>query len=444
MKLNYDKKSKNPTYFVQMGIRNGDKTTTKNVKRIGKHLELLAITDDPVSYAKEQVKLFEQEYKEGKVDISYSVDFNEKLSSTSDIASKSTLLNTGYFVLQKIYQDLGIKSFFKNIQDDSKVTFNLDTINRFLTFARVLDPRSKYGTYDRLDTYFEQPSFEYHQMLRFMDVLVKHYDSYLEHLFLYSNNIVNRDTSICYYDCTNYYFETEEEDEEYIDPVTGEVLKGLRKYGRSKDHKPNPLVQMGLFMDGHGIPISMCINSGSDNEQKSTIPLEKKIVQMFNGKPFIYCADAGLGSYNIRKFNSMGGRAFIVTQSIKKFSDVLQQAVFNDYDYRKLSDNSKITIEHMKTFDRFDNEYRSLYDDKAYKVIIADKAIDVGLTEVVILQNGKTRNQKSEALLKQRVIITFSRKIMEYQRYIRKGQIERAKKGPCYNFGHNAKIIKQK
>ena len=185
---------------------------------------------------------------------------------------------------------------------------------------------------------------------------------------------------------------------------------------------------MGLFMDGQGIPISMCINPGSDNEQKCAVPLEEKIVRMFEGKPFIYCADAGLGSLNIRKFNSMGGRAFIVTQSVKKLSNVLQEAVFNDYDYRRLSDDSKMTIKHMKEFDRHHKDNRELYDDEVYKVIIADRAIDVGLTEEKTFKNGKTRNVKSMALLKQRIIITFSRKMMEYQRHIRNVQVERAKK----------------
>lgn len=428
MKLYYDRKSKNPTYFIQSGIRNGSKTTTKNVHRIGKHSELLAITDDPLEYAKSQVEEFNKKYKEGKVDLSVKVDFNEKLTATTNTASRSTLLNTGYFVLQKLYQDLDIRSFFAEIQENSKITYDCNTINRFLTFARVLDPKSKLGTYDRLNSYFERPSFEYHHILRFMDVFHDHYDSYLEHLFVKSERIVKRNTSVCYFDCTNYYFESEEEDGEYVDEATGEVLKGLRKYGPSKQHQPNPIVQMGLFMDGQGIPISMCINSGSDNEQKCAIPLEKKIVQMFKGQRFIYCADAGLGSFNIRKYNSMGGRAFIVTQSVKKLSNRLQQAIFNDCDYRRLSDNSKITLEHMKGFDRFDINNRHFYDDSIYKVINADTAIDVGLTEEKELLNGKTRTVKSKALLKQRVIVTFSRKIMEYQRYVRNAQIERARK----------------
>jgi len=428
MKLNYDRKSKNPTYFIQMGIRNGKKTTTKNVKRIGKYSELLAITSDPLAYAKEQVEVFNREYKEGKIDMSFKVDLSEKLTATGDTASKSAILNVGYFILQRIYHDLKIKDFFHEIQDNSKVTFDCNTINRFLTFARILDPRSKLGTFDRLDSYYEQPSFEYQHILRFMDLLEDNYDNYLEHLFINSGNIVKRNTSVCYFDCTNYYFESEDEDDEYVDEVTGEILKGLRKYGPSKEHRPNPIVQMGLFMDGNGIPISMCINPGSDNEQKCAIPLEQKITKMFKGRKFIYCADAGLGSFDIRKYNSIGGRAFIVTQSVKKLSTVLQEAVFNDYDYRRLSNDHPITIKNMKEFDRLEKENLPLYNDIVYKVINADRAVDVGLYEEKELKNGRTQMVKSKATLKQRIIVTFSRKTMEYQRHIRNAQIERAKK----------------
>lgn len=427
MKLNYDKKSKNPTYFIQMGIRNGSKTTTKNIKRIGRHLDLLAITPDPLAYAQEQVDAFNKEYGEGKVEISYSVDFSEKLAYTGNTVSKSATKNIGYFILQQIYHDLRIAEFFEPIQESSKATYDFDTVNRFLTHARILDPRSKLGTFDRLDTYYEEPDFEYHHILRFLDVLDGHYDGYIEHLFRNSGNVVKRDTSVCYFDCSNYYFETEQEDDDYVDEVTGELMGGLRRYGVSKEHRPNPIVQMGLFMDGGGVPISMCINPGSANEQKCAVPLEKKLVKMFDGRPFIYCADAGLGSLNIRQFNSMGGRAFIVTQSIKKLSDMLQDAVFNDFDYRRLSDNSPVTIKRMKEFDRFDEKNRALYDDTVYKVIHADKAVDVGLTEEIVYMNGNVRNVKSKANLKQRVIITFSRKIMEYQRHIRNRQIEKAK-----------------
>lgn len=428
MKLNYDKKSKDPTYFIQQGIRNGSKTTTKNVHRIGKHSELLAITPDPLAYAIMKVEEYNTAYKEGKIDMNIKVDFGEKLTATGDTASKSALLNVGYFILQKIYQDLKIKAFFREVQDRSRASFDSNTINRFITFARILEPTSKLGTFDSLDTYYEQPTFEYQHILRFLDILEENYDSYLEHLFLNSENIVKRNTSVCYFDCTNYYFESEDEDDDYVDEVTGEILKGLRKYGPSKEHRPSPIVQMGLFADGNGIPISMCINPGSDNEQKCAVPLERKITKMFRGKQFIYCADAGLGSFNIRKYNSMGGRAFVVTQSIKKLADKLQKAVFNDCDYRRLSNNATTTIEHMKAFDRKNPENLLLYNDTVYKIIVADTAVDVGLYEEKVYKNGNTRTVKSKANLKQRVIITFSRKTMEYQRHIRNAQIEQAQK----------------
>jgi transposase len=428
MKLYYDKKSKNPTYFIQHGFRNGDKTSTRNVKRIGRHMELLTITDDPLEYAKQQVEIYDKEFKEGKIDLSFSFDFTEKLSHTNDTASKSTSLNIGYFALQHIYHNLKLRDYINTISGETKVTFDCNTVNRMVTFSRILNPDSKLGTFEKLGTFYENPSFEYQHILRFMDILERNYDGYLEHLFNYSNNIIKRDISVCYFDCTNYYFEIEQEDEDYVDEVTGEIIKGLRKYGPSKDHKPSPLVQMGLFMDGNGIPISMCINSGSDNEQRSVLPLEKKIISMFKGKKFIYCGDAGVGSLNIRKFNSMGGRAFIVTQSIKKLSNLLQGAIFNDYDYKRLSSNDSVTIDYMKKFDRFDENNRKLYDDKIYKIIDASRAEDLGLYEEKVYKNGNVGMVKSKANLPQKLIVTFSRKTMEYQRFIRNAQIERAKK----------------
>jgi transposase len=413
---------------VQHGYRNGKKTTTRNVARIGKHSELLKITDDPLAYAKAEVARRNKEAGGSKLSIDLKIDFDERLAPGSVSASSSSQLNVGYFVLQRIYRDLKLDRFFTDATKDMKVTFDPNLVNRFLTYARILDPDSKQGTYDNLGSYYEQPGFEYVHMLRTMDIMENHYDEYLNHLFRHSNDIVSRDTSVCYFDCTNYYFEAETEDDDYVDEVTGEIIKGFRKYGHSKQHQPSPLVQMGLFMDSRGIPLSMCINSGSDNEQICAVPAEKQLSQMLDGKKFIYCADAGLGSYGIRKFNSMGGRAFIVTQSIKKLSGVLQAAVFNDHDYRLLEDGTEASVEMMKTFDKANEGNLRYYDGRAYKIICADHAVDVGLYDEVVLKNGKVRRVKSKAMLKQRLIITFSRKMMEYQRYVRNRQIERARR----------------
>ena len=354
------------------------------------------------------------------------VDFTEKLRSSDALASSSSSLGIGYFFLQAVYHQLKLKDFFKKVTTDSKISFDPNEVNRFLTFSRILAPDSKLGTYDNLGHYFEQPSIQYQHILRTMDILYRNYDAYITHLYEQSERIVKRDTSVCYFDCTNFYFETESEDTD-VDEVTGEILKGFRRYGPSKEHRPNPLVEMGLFMDSQGIPISMCLAAGSENEQTLAIPLEEKITRMFHGRRFIYCADAGLSSLNIRLFNSLGGRAFIVTQSVKKLSAVLQEAVFNDYDYHLLSDGSAVSIRDMKAFDRFQEGNLSLYQDRAFKLLSADRAVDTGLMETVVCKNGKKKRVSSKALLHQTIIVTFSRKMMEYQRHIRNSQIDRAR-----------------
>lgn len=427
MKLNYDKKSKDPTYFIQKGFRNGSKTTTKNVARIGKHSELLMITDDPLSYAREQVARYNREEKNGRVSMEVKIDFNEKIKISNVPASSSTSLNIGYLFLQQLYHRLGISPFFKEITSASRITFDPDLVNRFLTYDRILYPGSKLNSLKHLNRYYEQPSFGYQHIHRTLDIMAGCYDEYISHLYETSCSIVRRNTSVCYYDCTNFYFETESPDEDYLDEVTGELVKGFRKYGISKQHQPAPLVEMGLFMDADGLPLTMCLTSGSDNEQTTVVPLEKKLSKMLHNRKFIYCADAGLGSLNIRNFNSMGGRAFIVTQSVKKLSAGLKQAVFNDYDYRLLSDGSPVSIQALKEFDRSDPGLRHLYLDRAYKTIPADKAVDLGFYEEKTLKNGKKQRIKSTAMVPQSIIITFSRKMMEYQRTVRNRQIERAK-----------------
>lgn len=428
MKLYFDKRLNDPTYYAQQGIRNGKKTTTKNVKNFGKHSELLKITDSPETYVREEIKKMNEEYRVGRVTINLTADFNEKVKRTDDESSASSWVNIGYFFLQDIMKELKLKEFFQQAACDRKITYDCFTISRFLTYARILDPRSKHATWDRLASYYEQPNFDYQHILRFMDLLEHNYDDYLAWLYKNSNAVIKRDASVLYYDCTNFYFECEQPDEDIIDEVTGEIINGLRKYGISKEHRPNPIVEMGLFMDSRGIPISMCLHSGNTSEQVTAVPLEKEVLSMLDSAKFIYCADAGLGSYHIRKFNSMGGRAFIVTQSIKKLSDTLKNAVFNDFDYHLLSDDSPVTISAMKGFDRHREENLSLYNDSACKIIVADKAVDLGLYEEKTLKNGKTKRVNATGLLEQRLIVTFSRKMMEYQRTIRNRQLERARK----------------
>lgn len=428
MKLYYDKRLKDPTYYIQQGFRNGKKTTTKNIKRLGKHSELLLITDNPLEYAKNEVKKINEEYRSGRSEFIVTMDFNERIPSTDSPCSNSTSLNIGYLYLKDIYAKLNLSDFFKSVSSDRKITYDCNKICQFLTYARILDPASKYGTYDKLDTYYEKPQVEYQHMIRFLDILDRNSDQYLKHLFDNSENIVKRDTSVMYYDCTNYFFETEKPDEEIVDEGTGEIILGLRQFGISKENKTSPIVEMGLIMDRRGIPISMCIHPGNTNEQLTAVPLEKEVIKMTGNKKFIYCADAGLGSYNIRKFNDMGGRAYIVTQSVKKFGQEIKDIVFNDSNYRLLSNDDAITLKEMRTFNKKDANNLSLYNDFAYKVIPANTAMDTGLYEEKVYKNGRTKKVKAKGTLHQYIIVTFSRKMMEYQRTIRERQLERAKK----------------
>ena len=369
-----------------------------------------------------------EEYRSGRSEFIVTMDFNERIPSTDSLYSNSTSLNIGYLYLKDIYAKLNLSDFFKSVSSDRKITYDCNKICQFLTYARILDPASKYGTYDKLDTYYEKPQVEYQHMIRFLDILDRNSDQYLKHLFDNSENIVKRDTSVMYYDCTNYFFEIEKPDEEIVDEVTGEIILGPRQFGISKENKTSPIVEMGLIMDRRGIPISMCIHPGNTNEQLTAVPLEKEVIKMTGNKKFIYCADAGLGSYNIRKFNDMGGRAYIVTQSVKKLGQEIKDIVFNDSNYRLLSNDDAITLREMRTFNKKDANNLSLYNDFAYKVIPTNTAMDTGLYEEKVYKNGRTKKVKAKGTLHQYIIVTFSRKMMEYQRTIRERQLERAKK----------------
>lgn len=429
MKLYYDRKSKNPTYFIQAGYRHGNKVTTKNIQRIGKHNDLLSITDNPLEFAKQKVKEYNESIKNEKVTYTVNIDFNEKIINQGDIISKSLCKNTGYFYLKDIYDNLGLDKFFDKVCKGKKITYNPNLINMVLTMFRIIDPGSKLHTYNHLnDLYGCFDSIHKEDIYRFMDILTANYDAYIEHLFDKSNNIIKRNTSVCYFDCTNFYFEKEEEEEDYYDDVTGELIIGLLKYGISKEHRPNPIVQMGLFMDGDGIPLTMCVNPGNQNESLCAVPTEKKMLNMFENKDIIYCSDAGLGYSDTRVFNSFANRKFVVTQSIKKLSEPIKQAIFNDYDYRFSGNKEKLSLEFMKTFDRKNPDNRKYYDGNVYKSIEVDSNVDLGLTEYKKLKNGKTRKVKSKAVLKQRIIVTYSRKAAEYQKNVRNRQIERAEK----------------
>ena len=428
MYLVYDKNSKDPIYYIQTGIRlNKTKTTTRTIERVGKHSELLLEHPDPLAYAIERVNTLKKQLNESTLTVETEIDFNKPLPPNHNNVPSDYVINVGCLYIRSVYKMLGLDSFFKKITDGSKIKYDPSNSWLFTITNQIMNPASKLSMSNKTDKYIGFENVEYQHILRTMDLINKHYDKYIEHLYINSQKITPRDTSVFYYDCTNYYYEIEYPDDDYQDPITGEIIKGYRKYGVSKEHRPNPIVEMGLIIDKSGLPVTMCLHPGNSNEQTTAIPLENTVIKLTKNKPFVYCADGGLGSYNIRKFNSMHGRHFVVTQSIKKMKQQFQEAVFNDFDYRLLSNNKGISINDLKSMDpkKMDlDEYKKYYTDFAYKEFPAYHSEDLGLYDDKSIKKGKT---KDKLVLEQKVIVLFSLKSMAYQREIRNRQIERAK-----------------
>lgn len=292
--------------------------------------------------------------------------------------------NAGYLFLQNVYYSLGIDGICSEISVKYKFDYDLNDILSMLIYSRILAPGSKMSSLESSKEFLEQPKCELHQVYRALEVIAKENDFFQSELYKNSQKVINRKKEVLYYDCTNYYFEIEEEDD-------------FRKYGISKEHRPNPIVQMGMFMDADGIPLAFSLFDGNQNEQPSMSPLEKKIIKDFDTSDFIVCTDAGLSSTANRKFNNIQGRGFVTTQSVKKLKGFLQDFCLNDDGW--YIPGSKNTYKLSELDDEAD------YDKVFYK----DRWIN---------EDG----------LEQHLIVTFSIKYRNYQRAIRMRQIERAQR----------------
>ena len=381
MKLTCSKSKNSCTYYVPKSVRIGNRTTTKPVERLGSIEEIKARCgdQDPIEWAKEYTKkltLAEKEAKKGillKLSSSLLIDKNVRNSC-----------NVGYLFLQDIYYSLGLDKICKSISEKYKFDYDLNDILSMLVYSRMIAPGSKLSSLESAQRFLEQPKCELHQVYRALEVIAKENDFFQSELYKNSQNVINRNKEVLYYDCTNYYFEIEAED-------------GFRKYGVSKEHRPNPIVQMGLFMDADGIPLAFSVFDGNQNEQPSMSPLEQKIIKDFDASDFIVCTDAGLSSTANRKFNSIQGRGYVTTQSIKKLKGFLQDFCLEDDGWYLPGSNKKYKLSELDE----ETDYE--------KVFYKDRWIN-------------------ENNLEQHLIVTYSIKYRNYQRTIRERQIERAKK----------------
>ena len=300
--------------------------------------------------------------------------------------------NVGYLFLQKLYNQLKINDICKTIQEKYKFQFDLNEILSYLVFARIIYPSSKLETFKQCQNFIQAPSFKLHDEYRALSYIAQNMDYIQENLFNNSKNVIERNSNIIYYDCTNYFFEIDNEDD-------------LRKYGISKQHQPSPLVGMGLFMDGDGLPLSCNIYPGNMNEQKTLIPEETKIVDNFklDSTKIIICTDAGLASDEIKKFNIKDNRGFVITQSLKKLKEEYKNQIFNKSNWR--IPNDLMNVYNLETIENNEQLREKYYNTLFYKII-----------------------QTETKSVKQDLIVTFSFKYFDYNRNIRNNQIEKAKK----------------
>lgn len=378
-------KNNQDVYIKYSYRKENGKTSSCIYKKLGKLNDLLeqfnGDKEKLMSWAKEQAAKETELYKQknGKIAVEFSqtaaIPLNEQRS-----------FNVGYLFLQDLCTQLRLDKICRAIKDRHKFKYDFNAILTDLIFARILSPSSKLASYEYCQSLLEPPKYSLQDVYRSLSVIAGESDFIQSELYKNSNYLHPRNNRILYYDCTNYYFEIEEESDS-------------KRYGKSKENRPNPIVTMGLFMDTDGIPLAFDIFPGNQNEQTTLKPLESKIIQDFNCSEFIYCSDSGLGSTANRRFNSLGNRAYIITHSLKKMKKEDRETALNPTQFRKIGSDKFIDL---RTLDESDEDvYNSVY----YK-------------EVPIVTGN----------MDETLIVTYSPKYKAYQRKIRSRQIERAEK----------------
>ena len=389
MRLSVSRSANSTSLYVIKSTYEDKKHSTKIVEKLGtiSELEKKLNGEDPIEWANKYIAELNRKQKEENSEVLVKYSPRKTIPK-----GQRRSFNGGYLFLQKIYHELSLDSICRDISGKYKFDFDLNDILSRLVYSRIIFPSSKHATYTLSKDFLEQPNFDLHQIYRALEIIAKEMKLKKTELYKNSLKIFSRKTGVLYYDCTNYFFEIEQDE-------------GLKQYGHSKEHKPNPVVQMGLFMDADGIPLAFNINNGNTNEQLTLKPLEKKILSDFELSKFVVCTDAGLASASNRKFNDKGDRGFITTQSVKKLK------------------------KHLKEW---------ALDPKGWCLSGSKK-----IYEMEDLENNETNKEKrfykerwiKEDGLEQKLIVTYCLKYRDYQRKIRNSQILRA--GNALNSSHS-------
>ena len=384
MRLTISRSKNAEQLYITKSIRVSKNKTTSNIfVKLGSMASLLPEHDNDrdkvIAWAKEQARIYTEAEKQGllTVDVTLSEATRLKLDEKSDF-------NIGYLFPKMVYHQLGLDKICKDISNKYKISYNLSNVLQMLITTRLIAPASKLSSYEYASNFLQQPSFDLHHVYRSLDVFAKHSDEIQASVYKNSTDLIDRNKEVLFYDCTNYFFEIEE-------------ARGNAQFGKCKEHRPNPIVQMGLFLDGNGFPLCFSMFPGNKNEQPTLKPLEKKILKDFKLSEFIVCTDAGLASTENRKFNNINGRSFIVTQSLKQLKKFLREWALAPDGW------------HLNG------------SDQIYNI----NQIDEHLHRNSIFFKERWINESG---LEQRLIVSYSIKDRDYQRCIREKQVNRAEK----------------
>lgn len=373
----------NTLYVAKSFRRENGRNTSKIIENLGRFEDLAKIHEDPIAWAKEYIEELNRQEQENQQKIILTYESGTLLEKNQDV-----LYDGGYLFLKKLFYEYGLDKISKDISKKYDFEYDLSSILAVLVYGRILFPKSKLGTFEAAQTMLEKPNFELQHVYRGLEVIAKEKDFIQSELYNASLKQGKRNDRVLYYDCTNYYFETEHED-------------GIRKYGVSKEHRPNPIVEMGLFMDGDGIPLAFCLHPGNTNEQKTLRPLEEQIIKDFDKARFVVCTDAGLSSVANRRFNDVADRAFITAQSIKKMKAYQKEWALSPDGWRLPGCPEEYNLNVILDDEKLIEKYR-----------------------LFVFYKEQWFNEND---IEQRYIVTFSLKYRAYQRNIRNEQIERAK-----------------
>lgn len=384
MRVTTSKSKNSESFYISKGyVNNKGVSTSVIIRKLGTLKELLPehgpTRDDVMKWAREEARLETLKYKKEQQTKSVQIAFHSDHKLDYD---QQVFYRGGYLFPQAFYYQIQLDKTCRKLRDKHKFKYDINAILSDLIYARILEPASKRSSFKTASEFLEKPSYQLHDIYRALDVLGNECDFIQSEVYKNSHLLGKRNDKVLYYDCTNYFFEIEQED-------------GDKKYGKGKEHRPNPIIQMGMFMDGDGIPLAFSLFPGNANEQTSLKPLETKVLQDFGCTKFIYCSDAGLGSEAIKKINHAGERAFIVTQSIKKLNKDDKRWALDKTGFKRVSDDSPVDLSKIP-----EDDMGLYYKDEPY----------------------------TPHSLHQRLIITYSPKYAKYQKTIRNEQVERAEK----------------